>query len=171
MRVVVVPPDVGWTSAFERAAREVAPAFGATLIALHHIGSTSIAGIYAKPIIDMLAEVADVAAVDQCNERLAKLGYVAKGEFGIAGRRYFYRNHATGERSHQVHAFQTGSLGTIRHLAFRDYLRAHPQLAQEYSELKRRLADAHPLDIEAYMDGKDGFIREVETRAMAWAQT
>ncbi len=169
MRVIVVPHDPKWGAAFALSQRELAPALGANLQHLHHIGSTSIPGIYAKPIIDMLAEVSDIHAVDSCNPSLLELGYIARGEFGIPGRRYFYRNDAAGVRTHQTHAFASGSNDVARHLAFRDFLIAHPALAQEYSELKRQLAAAHPEDIEAYMDGKDPFIKDVEARALRWA--
>ncbi|HEX3870404.1 MAG TPA: GrpB family protein [Pirellulales bacterium] len=90
------------------------------------------------------------------------------GEFGIEGRRYFRRDDAAGVRTHHVHAFQIGSHHIARHLAFRDFLRAHPALAMEYSDLKRRLAEAHPHDIDAYMDGKDAFVKAMEARALAW---
>jgi GrpB-like predicted nucleotidyltransferase (UPF0157 family) len=169
MRVTVVPHDPSWAAAFKQAATEAAPAFGDNLLAIHHIGSTSIPGIYAKPIIDMLAVVSDIAVIDRCHADLAALGYVAKGEFGIPGRRYFYRNTDAGTRTHQIHAFQAGSTGATRHLAFRDYLLAHPEVALSYSDLKRKLAAAHAEDIEAYMDGKDGFIKDVEAQALAWA--
>ena len=71
-------------------------------------------------------------------------------------------------RTHQIHAFQTGSPHIILHLEFRDFLRAHPAFAAEYSELKQQLAAAHPHDMNAYMDGKDGFIKEMEAKALAW---
>jgi GrpB-like predicted nucleotidyltransferase (UPF0157 family) len=109
--------------------------------------------------------------VDQLNRQFESLGYVAKGEFGIPGRRYFYRNNGAGIRTHQIHAFEVESPGVARHLAFRDFLIAHPQVASAYSELKRRLAEAHPADIEAYMDGKDAFIKDVEAKALVWAAT
>ena len=139
------------------------------MLAIHHIGSTSIPGIHAKPVIDMLAVVADLAAVDRRAADMQGLGYEAMGELGIAGRRYFRRDDAAGRRTHQVHAFQDRSPHVKRHLAFRDFMRAHPELANEYARLKRKLAAAHPNDIDAYMDGKDGFIKEMEARALAWA--
>ncbi len=108
-RVIVVPANPAWPAVFEQAAKEVTPLLGCNLLALHHIGSTSIPGIYAKPIIDMLPVVADIDAVDQCNDALAQLGYVAKGEFGIPGRRFFYRNDVAGERTHHIHAFAANS--------------------------------------------------------------
>jgi GrpB-like predicted nucleotidyltransferase (UPF0157 family) len=168
-RVVVVPHDPSWADEFSRVSAEVCPAFGPNLVALHHVGSTSIPGIYAKPIIDMVAAVRDVSAVDQLNGRFESLGFVPKGEFGIPGRRYFYRNDASGVRTHQIHTFEADSIGVARHLAFRDFLIAHPQIASSYSDLKRRMAAAHPEDIEAYMDGKDSFIKDVEAKALVWA--
>jgi len=168
-QVVVVPCDPQWPIGFATACTEAAPAFGANLVTLHHIGSTAIPGIYAKPIIDMLAVVTDIELVDQSNAKLERLHYHAKGEFGIPGRRYFYRNNTEGIRTHQIHTFQADSPGVIRHLAFRDFLRAHPDLALAYSLLKQRLAAAHPDDIEAYMDGKDAFIKVTEAMALAWA--
>jgi GrpB-like predicted nucleotidyltransferase (UPF0157 family) len=102
---------------------------------------------------------------------MRSLGYDAMCEFGIPGRRYFRRNDpASGRRTHQVHAFADGSPHVARHLAFRDFLRAHGDVAADYAALKHRLADAHPHDMEAYMDGKDAFIRNVESRALAWTR-
>jgi GrpB-like predicted nucleotidyltransferase (UPF0157 family)/8-oxo-dGTP pyrophosphatase MutT (NUDIX family) len=166
--VVVVPYDPVWPQEFARASSEVAAALGPNLLAVHHIGSTSIPGIHAKPVIDMLAVVDDPAAVDQRNAEMARLGYEAMGEFGIDGRRYFRRDDPTGRRTHQIHAFAHGSPHVTRLLAFRDFMRAHPACAEQYSDLKRKLAEAHPRDIEAYMDGKDGFIKETERRALEW---
>lgn len=167
-RVRVVPPDERWPKAFLAAAEEVAAAMGPDLVELHHIGSTSIPGIHAKPIIDMLAVVRDIEALDERNPAMAAVGYRALGEYGIPGRRYFPRNASDGERTDQVQAFQIGSPDILRHLAFRDYLRSHPDVAVEYSRLKQVLAAAHADDIEACMDGKDGFIKEVEAEALTW---
>jgi GrpB-like predicted nucleotidyltransferase (UPF0157 family) len=167
-RVIVVPYDAAWPAAFEAEARAVAAAMGENLVAIHHIGSTSVAALHAKPVIDMLPVVADIAAVDRRAAAMQALGYEAMGEFGIAGRRYFRRDNAAGQRTHQVHAFQVGSPHIERHLAFRDYLRAHPAVAARYGALKSELAAAHPHDIEAYMDGKDAFIKETEAAALIW---
>jgi len=167
-RVVVGPYDARWPEEFERAAGEVRAVVGENLLAIHHIGSTSIPGIHAKPVIDMLAVVAELDALDRRGAEMRRIGYEVMGEFGIAGRRYFRRDDAAGRRTHQVHAFADGSPHVTRHIAFRDFMRAHPSLAQEYSDLKRRLAAAHPHDIEAYMDGKDAFIKEMERRAVEW---
>jgi GrpB-like predicted nucleotidyltransferase (UPF0157 family) len=169
MSVTVVEYDAAWPPTFGVAAGELAAAMGQNLAAIHHIGSTSIPDMWAKPVIDMLAVVRDLAVLDQLSPPIERLGYEAMGEFGIAGRRYFRRTSPAGPRTHQLHAFADGSPHIARHLAFRDFLRAHADVAAEYATLKRRLAQQHPEDMEAYMDGKDAFIKEVVARALAWA--
>jgi len=166
--VRMISYDPRWPELFERASAEVATALGENLVEIHHIGSTSIPGIYAKPIVDMLAVVKDLSEVDARSTEMRALGYEVMGEFGIEGRRYFRRNDSSGERTEQVHTFAEGSPHVRRHLAFRDFLRAHPKVAQQYSDLKRTLAAAHADDVEAYMDGKDAFIKETEARALEW---
>lgn len=167
-RVEVVPPDPSWPAAFAKAAQEVTAILGANLITVHHIGSTAIPGIWAKPIIDLMPEVRDITLVDGVNEAMQAIGYQVMGELGIPGRRYFRRDNAAGFRTHHVHMFETGSSQIDRHLAFRDYMIAHPAQAQVYSELKQRLAAQFPTDIEGYMDGKDGFIKAMDEEAALW---
>jgi GrpB-like predicted nucleotidyltransferase (UPF0157 family) len=167
-RIAVVPYDLLWPQAYAVACGEIATAMGPDLLETHHIGSTAIPGIHAKPVIDILGVASDLVAVDQRTAQMKSLGYEAMGEFGIPGRRYFRRDNAAGQRTHQLHTFQIGSPHIQRHLAFRDFLRAHPDLANEYSQLKRKLAATHSDDLEAYMDGKDAFIKEMESRALTW---
>jgi GrpB-like predicted nucleotidyltransferase (UPF0157 family) len=166
-KVEVVPPDPTWRDKFEQESKQVARTLGENVIMVHHIGSTSIPDIYAKPIVDMLVEVKDIHQVESRNAAMEALDYTVKGEFGIPGRRYFTRD-IEGTRVYHVHTFQTGSAEITRHLAFRDYLTAHPEFAQQYSDLKRSLAKQFPTDIESYMDGKDGFIKEMERNALEW---
>lgn len=167
-RVEVVPYDPTWQQAFEVEAQQIAATLGPSIVALHHVGSTSIPGIWAKPIIDLLVEVVEIAQVDHQSPAMESIGYQAMGAYGIPGRRYFRKHSTAGTRTHHVHIFEVGSPEVERHLAFRDYLRAHPDDAQTYSDLKRQLAKAHPTDIEAYMDGKDSFIRAIDEKAAKW---
>ncbi|HEX8395962.1 MAG TPA: GrpB family protein [Pyrinomonadaceae bacterium] len=167
-KVEIVPHDPRWQEAFEAEAKQVASALGENVIAVHHIGSTAIPNIYAKPVIDLLVEVRDITEVDGRSSAMESLDYEAKGEFGIPGRRYFRKDNREGIRTHQIHAFETGSAEVKRHLAFRDYMIANPEDAQRYSELKRRLAEEHPQSIDGYMDGKDGFIKEIDRKAAQW---
>ena len=168
MTVIVVPHDPHWAQEYSSDSAVISAALGPTVTAIHHIGSTSISGIYAKPIIDLLVEVRSVAEVDERTERLTTQGYEAMGEYGLPGRRYFRKESPVGVRKFHVHAYAAGSAEAERHLAFRDYLRAHSEVAEEYSELKRRLAERFPTDIEAYMDGKDPFIQATEAAALVW---
>jgi len=162
------PHQTSWACDFNAEAARVRAALGSVLLNLQHIGSTAVSGIFAKPIIDALAEVTSVAALDELAPQMEALGYEALGEFGIPGRRYFRKDDASGMRTHQIHAFAKGSPELTRHLAFRDYLRAHPDVAQAYSLLKQKLVATCRGDFEAYMDGKDAFIKETERKALEW---
>ena len=168
MRVNVVAHNPAWKDAFEVEAAQLIRVLADLVVAVHHIGSTAIPGICAKPIIDILLEVEDIGRLDLETAKLEAAGYEAKGEFGIPGRRYFRKDDGCGVRTHQVHAFQTGDGHVDRHLAFRDYMIAHPESARAYGALKQLLAREHPDDIDAYMDGKDSYIKEQERNALAW---
>ncbi len=167
-KVEVVPHDPTWRLTFIKDSKQIALAMEENIVTIHHIGSTAIPNIYAKPIIDFLIEVKDIAKVDARNPAMTALGYEAMGEFGIPGRRFFRKNSASGKRTHHLHAFEAESPEVKRHLAFRDYAIAHPEVAQKYSELKRELAKTYPEDIQSYMNGKNGFIKEVEKKALEW---
>jgi GrpB-like predicted nucleotidyltransferase (UPF0157 family) len=172
MKVIITAPQPDWALQFASEAVPITSALGQIGHTLHHIGSTAITGIWAKPIIDMLLEVDDLAALDEqsdATQRLRALGYEALGAFGIEGRRYFRKTRADQIRTHHLHAFARGSSGAQRHLAFRNYMNAHPDAAQAYSALKQQLATAHADDIDAYMDGKQSFVRRHEALALAWA--
>lgn len=157
-RVRLVDHEPSWAAAYEKEAAALRECLGRVVACTHHIGSTAIPGIFAKPILDILVEVTDLDAVDAHNHTMAVAGYEAMGEYGIPGRRYFRKHNARGERSHHVHVFAAGTDQVRRHVAFRDLLRADPILAAEYSDLKRRLAREHPDDSRRYTDGKTAFI-------------
>ena len=164
MRITMVPHDPEWRQQFQQEAEQLTAALGNTVVTVHHVGSTAVPTIYAKPIIDLLLVVQDLSALDEKRPLMEAMGYEALGEFGIPGRRYFRRDNEFGDRTHQVHAFENGSPQIGRHLAFRDYMRTHPDAAQAYSGLKRELAAKYPNDSESYMDGKDEFIQEIDRR-------
>lgn len=164
--IVLVPHDPRWCDEFRRESVAVTAALGDVVLELHHIGSTAIPGVLAKPVIDILAVVTDIASLDS-GPPLERLGYQAMGEFGIKGRRYFRKTSKDGVRTHQIHAFAIGSPEINRHLAFRDYLRGHPDEAQRYSQLKQDLAQRFVTDIYGYSNGKTEFIRDIERRAEA----
>lgn len=167
MHVRVVGYDPRWPQMFAEEAEKIQKILGGNCVAVHHIGSTSVPNLAAKPIIDILPVVRELRLVDEKNAGFEALGYECMGEFGIPGRRYFRKG--GDERTHQIHIFAQASAHDIaRHLAVRDYLRAFPQEAAAYGELKRRLARQYPEDIDGYCDGKDAFVRALEQRALAW---
>jgi GrpB-like predicted nucleotidyltransferase (UPF0157 family) len=93
------------------------------------------------------------------------MGYEAKGEFGIPGRRYFRKG--APQRTHQIHAFKSGDANIERHIAFRDYLKEHPPVLQAYARLKKGLAETCD-NMDSYWDGKAAFIKHYEAKALAW---
>ncbi len=167
-QITVVPYDPAWVDAFRREAERLVALLGAELVAIHHIGSTSVPGLAAKPIVDILVEVRRIEAMDALAPQLEVQGYLPKGENGIPGRRYFIKG--TEEvRSHHIHIFQVGNGEVARHLALRDYLRAHSEEAARYGALKAELAQHFPADAANYVAGKDALVKELERRALAWA--
>jgi GrpB-like predicted nucleotidyltransferase (UPF0157 family) len=164
-RIEIVRYSPAWALEFAQESALIHETLGHVLLALHHIGSTAIPGCDAKPIIDILAVVTTLDDLDPRTAALEALGYEALGEFGIPGRRYFRKGSTFEDRTHQIHAFADGSSEIARHLAFRDYLGENPDAVSAYVALKRRLATAHPTDVDAYTEGKSGFIRMIEARA------
>lgn len=164
--IEVVPANPAWPRAFEAEAERITEVLGVLLIKAHHIGSTAVPGLAAKPIIDILLEVTDVVTLDAKEHAMERLGYTPRGELGIAGRRFYLRGLI--ERTHHVHAFVVDSADVLRHLAFRDYLIAHPQVAEEYASLKLWCAQMCQHDNEKYCDGKQAFVVEHEQKAIAW---
>ncbi len=141
---------------------------GSTLVTVHHIGSTSVPWLAAKPIIDLMPLVTDLADLDRDRRSVEALGYTWHGELGISGRRYCTLSDAAGTRMVQLHFFNADSPQAERHLAFRDYLRAHPDAASAYEKEKRRARDLHPDDSHAYTDEKAAWIRDTEAQALIW---
>lgn len=170
MRTITVAPyDDHWPQWFQEEALVVGEALGDTVVTIHHIGSTSVAGLDAKPLLDMLPVVDSLEEVDLRVGAMEGLGYQSRGEYGIRGRRFFTRFDGPGNPTVNVHIFQRDHREAIdRHLAFRDFLRAHHAWALSYADLKRWVAERNPHDIEGYMDGKAGFIQSLEPRALDW---
>ena len=164
----VLDYNPSWRDDFAAEAKGVDAALSGVLVRIHHIGSTAIPSTKAKPIIDILLEVTSLAAIDEKTSAMEHLGYEAMGEYGIPSRRYFRRNNSAGIRTHHIHAFEVGVPHVLRHLAFRDYMLAHPAIARDYGELKERLAAAHPSDNVAYADGKDAFVKDHQSLALSW---
>lgn len=153
-------PNPVWNELYSKAASEIKEILKDNLIEIHHIGSTAIPNIYAKPIIDILPVVKDISQIDVLNSQFEALGYVCMGEYGMPNRRFFWRSKS--KRTHNVHIFQENSPEVLRHLAFKNYLIAHPKEAKAYSIIKRCLAVVFANDIQDYVEGKDSFIQMID---------
>lgn len=165
--IVVTQYNPAWPEMFRAEAAAVREILGDNCLALYHIGSTAVPGLAAKPIIDLMPVVRSLEAADAAAPAFAALGYEYLGEFGIPGRRYLRKG--GDERTHQIHIFsEAGRRDIERHLAVRDYLRAHPAVRDGYGALKAELARTHPYDIDGYCDGKEPFMRRLEAAALQW---
>jgi GrpB-like predicted nucleotidyltransferase (UPF0157 family) len=156
-----------WPAAFSQEAEYLKTLLGDELITVHHIGSTSVPGLAAKPIIDLLPLVRSIEAIDGLTPMLERTGYQAWGEYGLVGRRYFTKVQGA-YRTHNVHIYQVNDPEIDRHLAFCAYLRSHPKTRDEYAALKREVYAQHPDDIAAYNDAKNDWIKAVEVLALGW---
>lgn len=165
--VILAPYNADWPQMAAGYA-ECLRVLGPVLVVVHHIGSTAVPGLAAKPIIDLMPLVTNLADLDRERRQIEALGYSWHGEFGIPGRRYCALSDANGDRIAQLHFFKADSPHAERHIAFRDYLRAHPEVANAYEMEKRRARALHPDDSHAYTDEKAAWIRVMETKALAW---
>ena len=155
-----------WPEIYRKEKQLITTILGRSCIAVYHIGSTSVPGLAAKPIIDIMVSARSLSGADSCRSGFEAIGYEWLGEFGIPGRRYLRKG--GDERTHQIHIFQCDDRENIeRHLAFRGYLRKHADARDAYAGLKKDLAAAFPYDIEGYCSGKDAFVKEMETKALA----
>jgi GrpB-like predicted nucleotidyltransferase (UPF0157 family) len=160
-KIEVVPYNQDWPLAFKTEAAKIKEALGDNCIEVHHIGSTSVPGLAAKPIIDMMPVVRDLGAVN--NLAMEDLGYEAKGGDGIPFRSYFTKGKDL--RTHNVHIFEQGNLEIERHLNFRDWMLNNPADKEAYAELKNNLAEKFSNDIKSYRIDKDEFIANIDAKA------
>jgi GrpB-like predicted nucleotidyltransferase (UPF0157 family) len=165
-KIKVVPHLHEWKEKYEKEAILWRELLGDILEDIHHIGSTAIPGLWAKPVIDILIEVKSLEEVDPLNERFREKGYDPKGENGLLNRRYFQKG--GDNRTHHVHIFPHRHEEVFRHIVFRDYLIAHPKEAKRYEELKRKLATEFTDNPALYSEGKTNLIRELDEKAKKW---
>ena len=165
--IEVVEYDQKWPSQFQAESDLIRSVLSSQIVAVHHIGSSAVPELKAKPIIDIMLEVIDVTALDSFDSQMQHIGYIPKGEYGIPERRFYLKKDPI-NRTHHIHAFKNKSLGAKKHLAFRDYLIAHPYIAEQYGELKSECARQCSSDIDKYCLGKEAFIEHHELLALEW---
>ena len=159
----VVEYDKNWGTLFEIEKKLLADVFKNNIIKIEHFGSTSIPGLSAKPIIDIMVFVHDINEVEQHNDEMKRLGYTAKGENGMTGRRYFVKHKAdTVNHSHHVHIYQeNGNPFIDEAFLFRDYLRVNKGAREKYDTVKKELSKQFYYEPLAYTDGKHDCVMEI----------
>lgn len=156
VRLVAYNPE--WKDFYQSEKTTLQTALGSYILDIQHVGSTSIPGMVAKPIIDIAVAVHDFEEAKACIPLVESVGYEYRGEFGLPRRHYFVRGEP---RLFHLHMSEITSLEWQNTLLFRDYLIQHPEAAVQYAQLKRRLAEQFPHDREAYLDGKSAFVEGV----------
>lgn len=158
-----------WLILYEKEKRLILDAIGRIVAGIEHIGSTAVSGLAAKPVIDIMVAVNSLKDAEKCIEPLQRIGYeyVPEHETLIPERHYFRKGKPRKEQHYHLHMVKLKSEFWKRHLMFRNYLRNHPKVAQDYSNLKKKLATKYRSDREGYTEGKTSFIESVVARAKA----
>jgi GrpB-like predicted nucleotidyltransferase (UPF0157 family) len=162
--IIVVDYDPQWPELFKALRTPIAGALGDLAAAVEHIGSTAVPGLAAKPVIDIDVLLASTAGLPEAVRRLASVGYGHRGNLGVDGREAFRQPPGP---AHHLYVCPADSVEYRRHIAFRDYLRAHPEIAKVYAELKGSLAVKHRDERQRYNAGKEQFVEEILRQALA----
>ena len=159
--VVVEPYDEGWKQNFSDIKAELLDALGELALRIEHVGSTSVPGLSAKPIIDIDIVIKDYFVFDEVVSALGKIGYRHEGNLGIAGREAFKYDGKEHLKRHHLYVCPEDSPELKRHIAFRDYLRSNQKAVSEYSRIKHEGAAHYPDDIEKYIAHKSPVIERI----------
>ena len=169
IKVELLPHDPGWASRAAAESRVLAAVIGPGVTAIHHVGSTAIPEIRAKPILELMPVLARHADLERRRAEIEAIGYVWHGEYGLPGRRYCTKSDAvTGARLVHLHCYEDRHPDIARTLAFRDYLRTHREIAAAYEAEKLRCQCLHVDSSHAYADCKSGWIKKTEADALRW---
>lgn len=160
-QVVVLPYDERWKQDFLTIQAELLHALGPLAVGIEHVGSTSVRGLSAKPILDIDIVIKDDTALEDIVSALGKIGYQHEGDLGIPGREAFRYDGKEHLKKHHLYVCPQSSRELKRHLAFRNYLRTHPDAVKEYSQIKEDGARRYPNDIDRYIEHKSSFINRI----------
>ena len=160
-KVIVLPYDAAWKTAFEDIKREIQYALADLIIGIEHVGSTSVEGLSAKPCIDIDIIIQDYTSFDKIVKKLANIGYVHEGNLGIENREAFRYSNKPHLMTHHLYVCPQNSKELHRHITFRDYLRNNPEAARQYGQIKETAAQLFPDDIDQYMAYKSPCIAEL----------
>jgi GrpB-like predicted nucleotidyltransferase (UPF0157 family) len=168
-KITLVDYDSAWPERYSGLEREIRELLGPAALQIEHVGSTSVPGLAAKPILDLQLSVGALEPRARYVEPLERLGYMF-APAPEAPDYHFFAKPPERPRSHHLHVCEVGSHHELRHLAVRDFLRSHDDEAARYAALKRRVVERHPQDRLAYIEGKEDYLVGLEARAVAWAR-
>lgn len=160
-RVVVVPYEETWKTAFEKIKNEIEAEIGDLVLGIEHVGSTSVEGMSAKPCIDMDAIIKDYSVFDEIVGKLGAIGYIHEGNLGIRNREAFKYTNKPHLMKHHLYVCPQDSEELHRHIIFRDFLRQNIEAVKEYSSVKEKAAELYPNDIDQYIAYKSPCIEEL----------
>lgn len=160
-KVIVLPYDPAWESAFDAIRAEIEEAAGDLILGIEHVGSTSVEGMSAKPIIDLDVIIRDDSVFGEVVTRLGAIGYIHEGDLGIRDREAFRYDDKPHLMKHHLYVCPRKSEELRRHVTFRDYLRSHPEAVKQYSTVKEAAARQFPDSIDRYMAYKNPCIQEL----------
>ena len=160
-KVIVLPYDAAWESAFEAIRAEIQTALGDLMLGIEHVGSTSVKGMSAKPCIDIDVVICDYSVFDAVVQKLDAIGYIHEGDLGIQDREAFKYADKPHLMTHHLYVCPRDSEELHRHIVFRDFLRRTPEAVRKYSLVKEKAAALFPDEIEQYIAFKAPCIEEL----------
>ncbi len=165
MKITLVEYNSDWPGVFEQESGLLLSSLGDSVAQIEHIGSTAVPGLVSKPIIDIMVGLADFNAADSLVPKVAELGYTYFPEFeDVMPNRRFFKKLVDGTATHHIHMTEIDSEFWKRHLLFRDYLRANPNVAEEYALVKKELAKRDWKESNDFAKAKTEFIKSVEIK-------
>ena len=160
-KIIVVPYNPAWESAFAEIKKEIEDAVGDLIIAIEHVGSTSVKGLSAKPCIDIDVVMKDYSVFDAVVQKLEAIGYIHEGNLGIQDQEAFTYSNKPHLQKHHLYVCPQQSEELHRHITFRDFLRNNPEAATQYGSIKENAAQLFPNDIDQYIAYKSPCIEEL----------
>lgn len=159
--IEIVPYDPQWKTAFEKLKEMIISYIGDLIIRVEHVGSTSVEGLAAKPVIDLDVVIDNYDVLPAIIKRLEDQGYEYQGNMGIEGREAFQRKFQDEHMKYHLYVCPKDGQGYLEHIALRDYLRENELARNEYQQLKIKLAEQHRFDIDSYCENKTTFITDI----------
>ncbi len=159
--VTVIPYSDQWERDFLKIKDEIKSALGELAENIEHVGSTSVRGLSAKPVIDIDVVISDSSVLSDVIAALGRIGYQHEGDLGITGREAFRYDGKDHLQKHHLYVCPDDSSELKKHIAFRDYLRSHPEAAAEYGRIKEEGAALYPEDIDRYIEYKTPLIEKI----------